>query len=113
MLGQVDQQSIHVRKGGSVNEVAAVALLADQVRVQQFFEVKGQCGGWNRQSQTQITRCEPLMASHHQSPEDAQAHGLGQGGQRFDDGLFFHCSIMIESLLRVKYQPRFRGGRSQ
>ena len=113
MLGQIAQQSIHVRKGGSVIEVAAVALLADEVRVQQFFEVKGQGGCWNRQLPTQITRSEPLMTCDHQGPKNAQSHGLGQGGQRLDDRLFFHFSRMIELLMRVKSQPRFRGRRSQ
>ena len=97
MLSQVAQKVIHVFESRAVNEMSPIALLADQIGVHQLFKVEGQCGGGHLQLRSQISRREPLRTCDNQGAKDTQTHGLGQCGERFDDVLLFHISIVIES----------------
>jgi hypothetical protein len=66
VLRQISQHRIHAVVLGPVNQVAATALLRNQVGVHQLFEVKRQCVRRNPQAVCQQSRRQAFRALDHQ-----------------------------------------------
>ena len=96
VVGEVGEQTLHLAKLDAVDQVAPMALLADQASAHELFEVERQRGIGQAQRLAQLSGRGAMLARHHQGAEHLQPAGLGQGRQGFDNVFLFHISIILE-----------------
>ncbi len=73
VFGEVTQNSIHMLKDGPVNQVPPLALLSDQARIRQLFQMKGESCGRNACAFGHHAGCHALRPSDYQGTKDFKA----------------------------------------
>ena len=98
VLGEIAKQTVHLLVGRAVDDVATAALLYDEARSGQLFEMKRH--GRRRdvaQLFHEIARCAALWPCHNQFSKHVKAHGMRKSAERRDGYNLLHISRIVET----------------
>lgn len=106
MIGQVGDEIVHLRNCRAVDQGSTLALNADQISMNQLFEMERQSGGWNIEHDREGAWREPVGRCTDERTKHPESGLLCEGAQGADGVFFIHVSNYIEICPR----PRLRNG---